>query len=38
MREQRKPVFQAFELALLGVLAIGAAVGVYGLVSGTIVI
>ena len=38
MREQKKPVFQTFELAVLGVLAIGAAVGVYGLVSGAIVI
>jgi arginine:ornithine antiporter/lysine permease len=38
MREQKKPVFQAFELVLLGVLAIGAAAGTYGLVSGTIVI
>jgi arginine:ornithine antiporter / lysine permease len=38
MREQKRPVFRAAELGLLGALAVGAVVGIYGLVSGMITI
>jgi arginine:ornithine antiporter/lysine permease len=38
MREQKQPAFRGPELALLGSLAVGAVLGVYGLVSGTITI
>jgi hypothetical protein len=36
MREQKKPVFTTVELVVLGVLALGAAFGVYGPASGAI--
>ena len=36
--EQKRPVFTTVELIVVGVLAIGAAFGVYGVATGVIVI